>query len=208
MLLLRQSTAVKVHVGPIVTAAAQGTPVTNAALAANEALLFKAGATSGVDLAARPWSHIVGGIYQIDLTASDTDTLGQFTLTVQDASSLAHVIRGMVVGAQTFDSLLGSDRLQVDIREIAGTSAAADALSNGAQALVTGTVGVGSTTTRIVTDLSEATNDHYNGRTITFLSGVLQGAATSIDDYNGTTKEITCPDLTDAPASGDRFVIA
>jgi len=58
------------------------------------------------------------------------------------------------------------------------------------------------------TNLTEATNDHYNGHIVMFTSGVLAGQARLIIDYDGTTKEITVhPSLTDAPSATDAFVI-
>ena len=63
------------------------------------------------------------------------------------------------------------------------------------------------TTTSFVTDLTEATDDHYIGRTVIFTSGALLGQATDITDYNGTTKALTVTALTEAPADNDTFEI-
>lgn len=81
-------------------------------------------------------------------------------------------------------------------------------LMKGAQGLVPFTVGTGSTTTVIETDLTEATDDHYNGRTIVFLTGALAGQGATIADYAGATKRLTIAAATDAPANGDLAVIA
>lgn len=63
------------------------------------------------------------------------------------------------------------------------------------------------TTTSFVTDLTEATDDHYNGGVIVFTSGALAGQRTDITDYNGTTKAVTVTALTEAPGDNDTFVI-
>jgi phage baseplate assembly protein W len=68
---------------------------------------------------------------------------------------------------------------------------------------ITGTL----STTQMTTNLTEATDDHYNGRIVVFLTGNLAGQATDITDYTGATKLITMTALTEAPANGDRFVI-
>lgn len=68
---------------------------------------------------------------------------------------------------------------------------------------VTGTL----STTQMSTNLTEATDDHYNGRVIVWLTGVLTRQATAITDYNGTTKVLTFTAVTEAPGNGDRFVI-
>ena len=64
------------------------------------------------------------------------------------------------------------------------------------------------TTTSFVTDLTEATDDHYNDSALVFLDGVCAGQVRKISDYNGTTKAITLSAaLTDAPGDNDRFMI-
>lgn len=66
----------------------------------------------------------------------------------------------------------------------------------------------GAGTTDFDTDLTEATNDHYNSLYIVFLSGVLTGQARKISDYDGSAKNITVATaFTDAPTTGDRFAI-
>lgn len=62
-------------------------------------------------------------------------------------------------------------------------------------------------TTQMTTNLTEATDDHYNGRIVVFITGNLAGQATDITDYTGLTKLITMTALTEAPSNGDRFVI-
>lgn len=64
------------------------------------------------------------------------------------------------------------------------------------------------TTTSFVTDLTEATDDHYNDLYLVFTSGALLGQSRKISDYNGTTKAVTLATaLTDAPADNDTFII-
>lgn len=105
----------------------------------------------------------------------------------------------------TFD---GDNHVIADARKISTSSVAADNLEEGAEGLVKVTIDTGSTTTAIVTTLTEATNDHYNGRALTFLTGALAGQATSISDYDGGSKTLTVVALTEAPAQGDTAVIS
>ncbi|KKL62641.1 hypothetical protein LCGC14_2183150, partial [marine sediment metagenome] len=52
--------------------------------------------------------------------------------------------------------------------------------------LVTGSAEAGTlSTTQMTSDLAEATDDHYNGRTVVWTSGVLAGQASDITDYLG-----------------------
>lgn len=64
------------------------------------------------------------------------------------------------------------------------------------------------TTTAFETNLTEATNDHYNGCFVLFYSGALLGQSRKISDYDGTTKIITVGTaFTEAPANNDAFMI-
>ena len=62
-------------------------------------------------------------------------------------------------------------------------------------------------TTQMSTDLTEATDDHYNGRSLIWTSGVLLGQATAITDYTGATKVLTYTAVTEAPSAADDFLI-
>lgn len=99
-------------------------------------------------------------------------------------------------------------KVDANMVAISGSTTAADNLEGGGLGLVVSTCASGSTTTSIVTNLTEATNDHYNGRVITFTSGALLGQTTSISDYDGATKTLTVVALTEAPANTDGFVIS
>jgi hypothetical protein len=62
-------------------------------------------------------------------------------------------------------------------------------------------------TTVMTTDLTEATDDHYNGRIVVFRGGVLDGQATDITDYSGTNGTITMTAITEAPVNNQAFII-
>ena len=62
-------------------------------------------------------------------------------------------------------------------------------------------------TTQMTTDLTEATDDHYNGRIVIWTSGVLLGQATDITDYTGATGMLTYTAVTESPSATDTFVI-
>jgi hypothetical protein len=64
------------------------------------------------------------------------------------------------------------------------------------------------TATSFETDLTEASDDHYNGAFILFYSGALAGQSRKIDDYDGTTKVVTvAAAFSEAPGVGDDFLI-
>ena len=89
----------------------------------------------------------------------------------------------------------------------AGSATAAQLMLYPALGIAIVTVGSSSTTTRVATNLTVSVSDHYNGRTLLFVTGALAQQAASITDYNGTTKELTVSALTSAPSSGDVAVI-
>ena len=111
------------------------------------------------------------------------------------------------IQARLPDALV-SGNLKSDVLAVSGSTTAADNLEAGAEGLVNSTCAAGSSTTSIATNLTEATDDHYNGRVITFISGAVAGQSTDITDYNGTTKRLTVTALTEAPADTDEFVIS
>ncbi|KKL64090.1 hypothetical protein LCGC14_2168500, partial [marine sediment metagenome] len=74
--------------------------------------------------------------------------------------------------------------------------------------LITGSAEAGTLSTTVMTsDLTEATDDHFNGRTVVWTSGVLLGQASDITDYLGSTGQLTYTATTEAPGAGDDFVI-
>jgi hypothetical protein len=101
-----------------------------------------------------------------------------------------------------------ANKIDANATHLSGSSTAADNLEAGATGLIPGTCAAGSTTTIVVTNLTEETDDHYNGAALIFTSGALAGQRTSISDYNGTTKALTVVALTEAPADTDAFVIS
>ena len=251
MLHLKLSTAAVMRVGAFKDATDNSTPETAIALASGEAYLFKA-TGAGVDISALTWAHTFDGMYDLSLTSSETDTLGMLTVNIYDAVAAPVTVRAMVLPALVYDSLYGTDNLQVDVLQINGnlssgfltgttmlksdvtqigtnavagflsgttmfntdvlaissSTTAADNLEEGALALVTGATSTGSSTTLVTTGLTEATNDHYNGRTITFTSGALAGQSSTISDYSGSSKSLTVVALTEAPANTDTFIIS
>jgi hypothetical protein len=141
-------------------------------------------------------------------------------LYVEDYASGADVTAGTIIvdlwyvpitddGALAGDDI-DSGRPPANVTAISGDTTAADRLESLMDGIVAGIVGTGSTTTSIAncTGFTEATNDHFNGRLITFLTGNLAGQQTQITDYVGSTQTFTCAALTEAPANTDTFVIS
>lgn len=113
-----------------------------------------------------------------------------------------------LLGANAIASFLsGTTGLNADVTKVSGSATAADNMELAALGIISATVQSGSSTTVVKTNLTEATNDHYNGRLIIFVTGLLAGQAGTITDYAGASKDVTVSILTEAPANGDVFII-
>lgn len=156
---LRQSTEMKVRVGSAVDATDGVSPESGLTLgAADQAELLKHNGVATVDISGATFAAItaVDGWYDLTLTTSHTDTLGQLTVVIQDSSLMAPIFRDfMVVTANYWDSKYSTDVLQVDAIQISGDATAA----NNAELAFDGT-GYGFTNCTIptVTTTTTATN--------------------------------------------------
>lgn len=136
------------------------------------------------------------GSTKIARTGADSDTLE--TLSDQIDLQATAIALGVVDG-NVDDIKAVTEALTVaaatKLAESAGTIVSASA--------ITGTL----STTEMTTDLTEATNDHYNGRIIIWTSGVLKNQATDITAYDGAAKKLTFTAVTEAPSNEDTFII-
>lgn len=106
------------------------------------------------------------------------------------------------------------ERVLADMTAISGDTTAADRLEGMMDGLVIAQVNDASaTTTDFAADgFTEATDDHFNGRLITFISGTLAAQQTDITDYDAAdgaqgSQQFTVTALTSAPGDGDFFMI-
>lgn len=68
-------------------------------------------------------------------------------------------------------------------------------------------IGNGSTTTNVVTTLTQSTNDFWKYKSLCMIRGTLAGQTREITAYNGTTKAFTTTAFTSAPTSGDTGIL-
>ncbi len=229
-MILKQSTAVDVLIGPFVDITDGATAETGESPAVK---LSKNGQTLGAKNDATTPVHDADGYYNCEFDGTDTNTVGTMVTSITASASALPVrhefqvveedvyeflyATGSTADANIATILSSTSSLtftvanQVDsnIVAISGDNTAADNLEEGATGLVPTSVNDASaSTTAFVTALSEATDDHYNGRIITFTSGDLKGQSTDILDYDGSTKSVTVTALTEAPANSVTFVIS
>lgn len=117
---LKQSTATTVIAGPAVDKGDAVTPETGLAVGTVDAIgVFKHEATALTDIAGTTTlTHRSDGYYTVGFTTGDTGTLGRLRLVIRDDDVCLPVWEDFeVLPAQVYDSLVGSDRLQVDLRE-------------------------------------------------------------------------------------------
>lgn len=208
---LKQSTQINVLVGPFVDFADGVTPESGITLGTvDEALLVKHNATTAVDISARTWQLLTGGRgwYIITLTTGDTDTKGMLTILFHDDNVALPAWRNFFVADPIFyDSIVGSDLMQVDLQQMLGAVGPVQNLSASATGIITGNTVAGTlTNTEFTTDLSETTVNHYNDRVVVFTEGAMLGQAARITAYDGAGK-LTVTPMTEAPSASLAFVI-
>jgi hypothetical protein len=186
-------------------------------ITSGEVLLWKQGGGSmGAKSESSALTHAGFGMYYDTLNDTDTNTLGQLIVGVWESGILVARHDYMVVPANVWDSMFGTDKLQVDTVELNSVAASAANLERSASVIVRGTVtDSGHTPTNSAfkaSDITEATDDAFIGRIVIFTSGALLRQAAPITDYTGSTSVYTslpdaAPGFTEAPASGDTFII-
>lgn len=118
---LRQSTAVTLQIGPYLDATDGVTPETGLGLADDIEISKNGGVFATVSSASLTYDS--DGYYRWDATASETSDLG--SLVVKSVSSTVHVPvwhEFMVLPSNVWDSLYSTDKLQVDVTQVSGTS--------------------------------------------------------------------------------------
>lgn len=118
---LRQSTEIKVRIGPFVDVSDGFTPQTDITLGGDTAELLKHNGAATVDISGATWAAVNGatGWYDLTLTSGFTDTLGQLTVVVQDNSDCLPVHRDfLVTTANYWDSKYSTDKFDVNVAEV------------------------------------------------------------------------------------------
>jgi len=154
-----------------------------------------------------------GQPYYIDIVSVDNQDavrMGMTSLPNAAAEAAGGLLtRGTGAGQINQDA---SGRVDVSITALNGDASAAAVLERLMESGVLGAVddsGFSPTTTQFETDLTEASDDHYNNQVIKFGdSAANPGYTATISDYDGTNKRITVGSaLPNAPADGYVFVI-
>lgn len=123
MNVIKQSTEITVRIGPVVSVSDGFTPVTTLSISlANEAELLKAGGVATVSLATNTLTAITGadGWYNLTLTASNTDTVGELVIAINDDDLCLPVFaRFQVVEEAIYDKFFGPSAALNDLSPFA-----------------------------------------------------------------------------------------
>lgn len=121
---LKQSTAVTIKFGPFVDAADGVTAEGSLTLSQADFRLSKNGGDIAQKNDATAGTHDELGFYDVPLDATDTNTLGRLLIAVSETGALPVWKEYMVLPANVYDSLYGSDKLEVDVTTWNGTAVA------------------------------------------------------------------------------------
>ena len=148
-------------------------------------------------------TYTSGGFVEVDSTKMPgVYEFGIPDAAIDDSSDGSVVI--MIKGATNMAPIL--IEIELDKVDYRSTSWANLMLSTGV--IITGQAQTGTlSTTEMTTDLTEATDDHYNGCVLIFTSGNMIGQRLSVTDYTGTGGKLTFSAATEIPANGDSFIL-
>lgn len=123
MQLLKQSTAATIKIGPFVDSSDGVSPETGLTISQADIQLSKNGGAFAQTNNATGATHDALGWYGVPLDTTDTNTLGRLTVMIYETGALPVFMHFMVVPANVYDALVGgSDALQVDLTQIAGST--------------------------------------------------------------------------------------
>ena len=107
------------------------------------------------------------------------------------------------------DTVVAAVKVVTDALTAAAAAKLAKTMSTIAEGTVEDTTTTPTTTDFAAPDITEATADHFIGRTVVWVAGALTLQAAIITDYelSGGAGKFTVETMTEAPADGDTFII-
>lgn len=133
-LILKQSTAVDVIVGPFIDDGDGKTAETGLTITQAEVRLSKNGGNMAQKNEATSLVHDELGYYDCNLDTTDTNTLGRLQLMIHESGALPVYHEYMVVTANVYDTLCSTDLFQTDLTQIGGVAQSATDLKDFADA--------------------------------------------------------------------------
>jgi len=131
MLLLKQSTAKTVVLGPFVDDSDGKSPETTLTISQADIRLSKNGGAFAQTNNSAGATHMENGYYSVPLDTTDTNTVGTLTVAISESGALPVFREFMVVPANVYDSLVaGTDTLQADVTQVGGDTQSATDLKD------------------------------------------------------------------------------
>lgn len=121
MILLRQSTAVTLLIGPFVDDEDGNTAETGLTIAQADVRVSKNGGNMAQKNDGTSCTHDELGYYTCPLDTTDTNTLGQLKIMVHESGALPVWVDCLVVTANVYDTFCSTDQLDVNVTNIEGS---------------------------------------------------------------------------------------
>lgn len=162
---LKQSTAFTFRAGPFVDSTDGVTAETGLSIAQADIQISKAGGAFAQTSASPTTTHDADGWYQCPLTTTDTATVGALTVQIVMAGALPVWHDFMVLPANVYDSLMGTDLLDVSVAQWLGTAAATPTVAGVPEVDVTHWIGTAAATPTVA-GVPEVDATHWNGTAV------------------------------------------
>jgi len=133
-LFLKQNQAVDVIVGPFIDDGDGKTAETGLTITQAEVRLSKNGGNMAQKNEATALAHDELGYYDCNLNATDTNTLGRLQLMIHEAGALPVYHEYIVVSTNTYETICGTDKFEVDLIQMVGVAQSATDLKDFADA--------------------------------------------------------------------------
>jgi len=133
-LLLKQSTAVNLKIGPFVDSTDGNTDEAGFTIEDEHVLLSKNGGALTAKNESTNCTYDAAGYYTCPVDTTDTNTLGRLQLVVHFTGSLQVAHEYMVVTANVYDTYCSTDLFQTDLTQIGGVAQSATDLKDFADA--------------------------------------------------------------------------
>jgi len=201
MLYLKQSTAATIKLGPFVDDSDGKTAETGLTISQADIRLSKNGGDIAQTNNSAGATHDELGYYNVPLDTTDTNTLGTLKVIVSESGALPVFADFMVITAEAYDTLCGTDHFTVDLNgtpsvnvaQISGDSTAADNLESycdGTTAQPVNVTQIGGTS-QSATNLKDFADTGYDPTTHKVQGVVLTDTCTTNTDMRGTDNAYT-----------------